>query len=791
MTILAAIGFTFFLHAHFAAAQDADSLEKAAERLKDTAPEKAELYINLARRHKADDPQKALGYLRRAINLGPEPETLAVAYGLTSNVFMTMGQYDSSLYYYDFAEKICVENRLEKHFSSLYLNRAIIYRNRSRLPEAFDNYRLAKEWALRTNNITNLISSMMGIASVYAEQKRHNDAIELYMQAKDTAEKYNQLLFVYQTRNNMANLYDRMKKHEEALALHRQNLEYAQSVNDAEMLAGTWLNIAFINQDIHKEQDAEIAFAKALGYADQVRDVRLLHNLYLGSGSWKTHRKQYAAGVADLKKSIEYAKDFETNPTVLEAYRRLADAYRGAGKTDSAFWAIDKYAVLTDSVARATYTKYLADAQTQFDTERQQMKIERQQEEIRYQRYALFGGAALLILTLALLLLVNQRNRYRKVVSRKLEEQNRQITLAHQELKLKSAAIEQQNEEILRQSEAIAHQRDRLAMTVHRLNELARFKEKTTAMVVHDLKNPLTSIIALSESSEGKQRLGDIAAAARQMLTLTLNLLDIQKFKDAKMELNCSKHSAADLISSALRYTSVAWQSKNLTIETDVEPGAGVMADGDVAVRVLVNLLVNAAKFSPPSSTIRVNVRIQGDMTYFEVKDSGPGIAEDKQADIFWQYDKTDAKAYAGTGSMGLGLTFCRLAVQSHGGQIGVQSAPGAGATFYFTLPFAAAGRSEISFSATAPSFSFSDLSPADKFKLRPFLVQLYGFNVYETSALLDVLNGIPDDGEKIQEWKKAVTRAIFSCDEVRFDELIRRPVLAEEEWKMSSAAAR
>mgnify|MGYP005842424201 CR=1 FL=1 len=764
-------------------AQNPDSLEQKAKKLKDEDPDKFKLYIKLARHYQEDAPEKSLVYLRRAAGLTQNPESLAVAVGMISKGFLAAGNYDSSLHYSFIAEKLIVENRLDHYFSTLYLNRAYVYRNRFQLSDAFDHFVLARDWSVKTNNPANKVSSLAGLASIYSEQKRYNNAIELFMQAKDTAEKYSQFGLLFNVRNNLANLFGDMKRFNEALVLYKENLVFAQNVDDPNNTAGTWLNIAAIYQELNKLRDAGAAYDSALKYTDHASDPRLKENIFRTVGEWHIFNKNYERGLEYSMAALGISQKMGLLSTQKFIYRNMAEAYHSLGQYQKSYECFEKFAELADSLAKSKYDESLAEAQVHFDSERQQMKIERQEQEIRFQRYALAGGLLLLALAIVLLLIVAQRNRYRKIVSQKLEEQNRQILQANDELKLKGEEIRQQNEEIRQQSEALAHQRDKLALSVHRLNELADFKEKMTAMVVHDLKNPLSSIIAFAESPGGKDKLDDIAAAGRQMLTLTLNMLDIQKFKDAKMQLECAAYSSGDLIAAAIRQVAAALEKKNIAVDTQIDFMAGVWADREIIVRTLVNLLTNAAKFSPPSSRIVVSSeRSDDNRVRFEVKDSGLGIPEDKLSDVFWQYDKADAKAYAGTGSTGLGLTFCRLAVQSHGGQIGVNSIYGNGATFYFTLPYAKVdGKGDIQPLKSSRIFEFSDLSPAEKFKLRPFLTRLFQFNVYETSALLNVLSDVPSDGEKIEEWKKAVTMAVFSCDEVRFDALIRRPALSSD----------
>ena len=112
-----------------------------------------------------------------------------------------------------------------------------------------------------------------------------------------------------------------------------------------------------------------------------------------------------------------------------------------------------------------------------------------------------------------------------------------------------------------------------------------------------------------------------------------------------------------------------------------------VEADKEMILRVLINLLENAVKFSRSQGTIRITVEPQEDMILTAIRDDGPGIATGEQERIFEKYGRPNILADGG--GLGLGLAYCRLAVNNHGGQIWVESQPGKGAIFKFTLPTA------------------------------------------------------------------------------------------------------
>ena len=107
--------------------------------------------------------------------------------------------------------------------------------------------------------------------------------------------------------------------------------------------------------------------------------------------------------------------------------------------------------------------------------------------------------------------------------------------------------------------------------------------------------------------------------------------------------------------------------------------------DTEVIRRVLENLVVNAIRHTPPGGKVELNVDTRTDMATAEVKDTGSGIADDQQERIFEKFSQVGNSDE--NGSAGLGLAFCKLAVEAHGGKIGVKSTPGRGSTFWFSLP--------------------------------------------------------------------------------------------------------
>ncbi|MCB8942340.1 MAG: GAF domain-containing protein [Ardenticatenaceae bacterium] len=225
---------------------------------------------------------------------------------------------------------------------------------------------------------------------------------------------------------------------------------------------------------------------------------------------------------------------------------------------------------------------------------------------------------------------------------------------------------------------------------------LARMREDLTHMTVHDLRNPLSSqsmaleLLAMDTSEETRPFLEILENNNKKMLTLVNNLLDISRLESRQMPLNYSYVPLADLVETALAQQQGLADDKAITLQSQIpDTITTTWIDRDLIERVFQNLIGNAIKFTPRSGLIRITIDTDpnsyGEWLIFYVYNTGEGIPPDLQDRLF---DKFTTGTQEGRGS-GLGLAFCKMVIESHGGRIWVESTPGRDATFIFTLPAA------------------------------------------------------------------------------------------------------
>ncbi|WP_052519461.1 PAS domain-containing sensor histidine kinase [Archangium violaceum] len=224
-----------------------------------------------------------------------------------------------------------------------------------------------------------------------------------------------------------------------------------------------------------------------------------------------------------------------------------------------------------------------------------------------------------------------------------------------------------------------------------------KVRDEVLGIVAHDLRSPLNSISLWLQVVERQiQKLGSadlqtrsqepvrsIASSCRRMGRLIQDLLDVARLEAGRLSLNVSPQTPASLLREAIDSAGPEATGHQLHLDASEET-PHVLADRDRLLQVFSNLLGNALKFTPEGGEIRVGARVEGEQVRFHVRDTGPGIPPESLAHIFdrfWQANRTDRRG------AGLGLSIARGIVEAHGGTLQVESEPGRGSTFSFTVP--------------------------------------------------------------------------------------------------------
>jgi signal transduction histidine kinase len=244
---------------------------------------------------------------------------------------------------------------------------------------------------------------------------------------------------------------------------------------------------------------------------------------------------------------------------------------------------------------------------------------------------------------------------------------------------------------------------DALEESYRKLRELEKVRDDLMKMIVHDLKTPLTSVLASLEMaldgdfgmvSEGLRRaLGDAEAKAEDLLALIEDLLEVARIEETTLELDLQPLAPGALLAELVEEWRVRFQQEEVEVATEVSDDCPVFkADKGLIKRVFSNLIQNAMTHAGTGVRIELSARAHRDATgpegvMFTVSDNGPGIPPEYHEVIFRKFERVKNPQLPRARNSGLGLAFCKLVVEAHGGRIWVQSSEGRGSHFHITLP--------------------------------------------------------------------------------------------------------
>ena len=233
-----------------------------------------------------------------------------------------------------------------------------------------------------------------------------------------------------------------------------------------------------------------------------------------------------------------------------------------------------------------------------------------------------------------------------------------------------------------------------LADQYDQLRQCEAMRDALVHMMVHDLRAPLSAMLMYSELIRDKvdgfadheltSDLEEMRRGVRLLTDMVSNVLDVNRSEATGMPVRFDTVDLHKVAAEAI--TTLGRAASCVSLTPPVEP-APVLADEDLLRRVLANLVGNAVKFTPDGEQVIVDVLTRESGAMVTVTDAGPGIPAEYHQRIFEKFAQVDHGNKHVAASTGLGLTFCKLAIEAHGGSIGVENGALGGSVFWFTLP--------------------------------------------------------------------------------------------------------
>lgn len=239
---------------------------------------------------------------------------------------------------------------------------------------------------------------------------------------------------------------------------------------------------------------------------------------------------------------------------------------------------------------------------------------------------------------------------------------------------------------------------DKVENNYREIKALDEMKDSLTSFIVHDLRSPLTGItgylglLTMSTNLEAQDQVYVERAtkSVKIMTDMISNLLDMMKMENNEVKIIAEECTVEEIVSSAIKTIAPMVSEKTISLINKTDKTiARVNVQRDLIERIVQNLMTNAIHYTPVKGIIMIESKLDesaGTVT-ISVLDSGSGIPQEHKQKIFDKYATVETKEKRIRGSTGLGLTFCKLAVELHGGKIWVDDRKGGGSVFCFTLP--------------------------------------------------------------------------------------------------------
>lgn len=458
----------------------------------------------------------------------------------------------------------------------------------------------------------------------------------------------------------------------------------------------------------------------------------LMGEVYFEMGDLVTSRSWITKGVASSRKYGVIARE-------RDALKVLYKLDSIQGRYQAAFTNYHRFTAINDSLSSQQTKDKINELQIQYETEQTErqntvLKADLEVQELKAQRQTgILIFAAALLLFLVISTLVYYRSYQRKKEDHKI-----------------------------------------ISSQANELRQLSDFKEGLTSMVVHDMKNPINSIIGFSRGTPDEKKMKKINQSGYNILNLVTNMLDIQRFEETKVQVMAEPVEGYRLAAEAANEVQLLLQAKSLRFDNKVPNGIMFNVERALFDRVMINLLTNAIKYSKLGSVITVSLGEQKD-GYQEmiVRDEGEGIAEDKLPYVFNKFWHKDARKSGLTPSTGLGLSFCKLAVEAHGGTIRAESGLSQGTSMIFTIPLSSASASGESAVEPLNNGQMGEqLNSAEISVLEPFLPALRKLKIHEVSAINKLINQLEEKGLN-RRWISALQASVYQGDQNKYNELI------------------
>ncbi|NOZ46952.1 MAG: sensor histidine kinase [Chlorobi bacterium] len=583
-------------------------------------------------------------------------------------------------------------NQLYSHYITVKNDSALYYANKS------------LQIALSTNNIENITKATIKIANVNKYLGLYDTAIQIVINNLKNIDTRKHPILIADSYCSLGELNRASNQLENAIKYSKMALQLYIKLNDSLKIANCYNRLAAINFELSNLKKA----IEQANYSINIckgKDENLLANNYEILGAIYTNKNIIDSALHYLSLALRISKQLGDNDLINNTLINISNAYLKNKQYNEAII----YGLKAHEMANKTNT--LAYKVTSSSILAQSyLGIKNYKEAYNYK--AISDGERLLILNKERDNKITELNTKYNINQKLQEIKNQKILIGQEKTKLKyvhimnvllaigiimliiflvilyftHSKLKILNKELVNKNNKIEKQSIELKKANNELVELDKFKNEMTNMIVHDLKNPLGIIINYANFSDTTKALRVIKFSGYQTLNLVNNILAVRKYEEKGIKLDIQSVILHEITDKVYEQLSLLIEQKKINFINEIPKKIKVKADPYIVERIFVNILTNALKFTQINGKIIIKAAKINSFIKISISDNGYGIKKENMSKLFKKYGQINSQKEGTIVSTGLGLFFCKFAVEAHGGKINAESEYQKGSTFWFTL---------------------------------------------------------------------------------------------------------
>lgn len=591
--------------------------------------------------------------------------------------YYSASKYIESKEYYEKALSIFKKNQYYEGIAITLHEMAQILGHWGEYDEALTKNQEALRFWEEINDKVGIASAYNGIGRIYEELGNYDNAFGYYRKSLNIYQDLEKSSELVTTTLHLGDIYLKKELYDKALEYYFRAELIAKEIGRNKRLNA--LILGCIGEAYNDKGD----YLKALDYAQKsakvlqgLEDKMMLSKSYTQLGLIYLNVLDYQKSLNYFKQSLKIAEEINFRYQINDCNSHLSEIFELMGDYSKSLSHYKKYIDGKNDISSEQSKQAIAELQTKYQLEKKEKENERlrhddQLNNVQIQIQQLVIGLVLLILVVTIALFFVFRSRY---------QHNRKLSI---QLAIKNKEIEEQQQKVQKLNSE--------------LQEANATKDKFFSIVAHDLKNPFSSLLVLSQlliddydtlsNEERKQFIEQINSAAENTYSLLQNLLEWARTQSGKTTITPEKIDLSKISADAIRVLSPIAKNKKINLSSKIANNSIAWADKNMVSTVMLNLISNAVKFTNQNGTINVSTLLTKNNIEVEIADTGIGISNENLEKLFKPEMKFHTVGTDKEKGTGLGLILCKEFIEKNKGKIWVESIEEVGSKFYFSLP--------------------------------------------------------------------------------------------------------